>query len=213
MPSLSKHLEDSLRRALNYAAERHHEFATLEHMLLSLLDDPDALSVLRACDVANVDARAGLLAELARCDPPLRAVFHSAGSVRDRLLGELIEMLRAYADIHFDLGEFAIAERLTRQAVVKELGRWSRKRPADAERIAGVERALEGATLDQARTNLDGVRAAFARLPGAEPERLAAMDEARLFHYEAARDALELAAARAREQASLVLVGSSELIV
>ena len=61
MPSLSKNLEDSLRRALNYASERKHEYATLEHLLLSLLDDSDAVAVLKACDV-NMEALAGELA-------------------------------------------------------------------------------------------------------------------------------------------------------
>lgn len=51
MPSLSPHLEESLRRALNIATEREHEFATLEHLLLSLIDDPDAAAVMRACNV------------------------------------------------------------------------------------------------------------------------------------------------------------------
>ncbi|MBL4614148.1 MAG: ATP-dependent Clp protease ATP-binding subunit ClpA [Magnetovibrio sp.] len=48
---LSRNLEQTLHRALNIAGEYRHEFATLEHLLLSLVDDPDAISVLRACDV------------------------------------------------------------------------------------------------------------------------------------------------------------------
>ncbi len=48
---LSRNLEQTLHRALNIAGEYRHEFATLEHLLLSLTDDPDAISVLRACEV------------------------------------------------------------------------------------------------------------------------------------------------------------------
>ncbi|MYG52146.1 MAG: AAA family ATPase, partial [Rhodospirillaceae bacterium] len=48
---LSSNLERSLHRALALANERSHEFATLEHLLLSLVEDQDALSVLRACNV------------------------------------------------------------------------------------------------------------------------------------------------------------------
>ena len=48
---LSANLERSLHRALALANERSHEFATLEHLLLSLVEDQDALSVLRACNV------------------------------------------------------------------------------------------------------------------------------------------------------------------
>ncbi len=51
MPSFSNSLEESLHRAIEYANERHHEYATLEHLLLSLLDDRDAASVMRACNV------------------------------------------------------------------------------------------------------------------------------------------------------------------
>jgi ATP-dependent Clp protease ATP-binding subunit ClpA len=48
---LSKNLETSLHRALRLASERRHEYATLEHLLLSLLDDADATAVLKACGV------------------------------------------------------------------------------------------------------------------------------------------------------------------
>ena len=51
MPSFSKTLERSLHRALELANERSHEFATLEHLLASLLDDEDASGVMRACNV------------------------------------------------------------------------------------------------------------------------------------------------------------------
>ena len=51
MPSFSKSLEAALHRALEYANERNHEYATLEHLLLSLLDDRDAAAVMRACNV------------------------------------------------------------------------------------------------------------------------------------------------------------------
>ncbi len=48
---LSRHLEQSLHRALGFAQERHHEYATLEHLLLSLTEDQDAVAVFRACNV------------------------------------------------------------------------------------------------------------------------------------------------------------------
>ena len=51
MTSFSTSLEEALHRALEYANERSHEYATLEHLLLSLLDDRDASAVMRACDV------------------------------------------------------------------------------------------------------------------------------------------------------------------
>jgi ATP-dependent Clp protease ATP-binding subunit ClpA len=48
---LSRNLEQTLHRALAFANERRHEFATLEHLLLALVDDQDAVSVMRACGV------------------------------------------------------------------------------------------------------------------------------------------------------------------
>ena len=48
---LSRNLERSLHRALAGARERNHEFATLEHLLFSLIDDQDAIAVLKACGV------------------------------------------------------------------------------------------------------------------------------------------------------------------
>ncbi len=51
MTSLSKNLEATLHRALEYANVRRHEFATLEHLLLALVDDRDAAAVMRACSV------------------------------------------------------------------------------------------------------------------------------------------------------------------
>ncbi|MGP1396474.1 MAG: ATP-dependent Clp protease ATP-binding subunit ClpA [Inquilinaceae bacterium] len=48
---LSRNLEQTLHRALAYANERRHEFATLEHLLLALGEDQDAVAVMRACGV------------------------------------------------------------------------------------------------------------------------------------------------------------------
>ena len=48
---LSRELEETLRRAMSNAASRSHEFATLEHLLVALVDDTDAREVLTACNV------------------------------------------------------------------------------------------------------------------------------------------------------------------
>jgi len=48
---LTPTLERSIRRALEIALERGHEYAGLEHLLLALLDDPDASRVLQSCKV------------------------------------------------------------------------------------------------------------------------------------------------------------------
>ncbi len=53
----SKELELSISQAYQEARERRHEFLTVEHMLLALLDNASALSILSACevDVANLE--------------------------------------------------------------------------------------------------------------------------------------------------------------
>lgn len=51
LPSFSKSLEEALHNALALANDRHHEYATLEHLLLALVEDQDTAAVLRACDV------------------------------------------------------------------------------------------------------------------------------------------------------------------
>jgi len=48
---LSRSLEETLRRAMNLASSKKHEFATLEHLLFSLLEDKDAIEVFKACGV------------------------------------------------------------------------------------------------------------------------------------------------------------------
>jgi len=61
VPSFSTTLEQSIHAALALANERRHEFATLEHLLLSLVDEPDALQVMKACSVDVVELRETLV--------------------------------------------------------------------------------------------------------------------------------------------------------
>ncbi len=51
MASFSPVLEETIHRALTLASDRKHELATLEHLLLALLDDQDAAAVIKACGV------------------------------------------------------------------------------------------------------------------------------------------------------------------
>jgi len=51
VPSFSTTLEQSIHSALALANARRHELATLEHLLLALLDEPDAARVMKACSV------------------------------------------------------------------------------------------------------------------------------------------------------------------
>ncbi|WP_417589457.1 ATP-dependent Clp protease ATP-binding subunit ClpA [Pararhodobacter oceanensis] len=51
MPSFSATLEQAIHGALALANARRHELATLEHLLLALMDEPEAARVLEACNV------------------------------------------------------------------------------------------------------------------------------------------------------------------
>ena len=60
MPSLTPSLESALERALTAAGERQHEYATLEHLLLALTEDDDAVEVMSACKVNIPDLKQAL---------------------------------------------------------------------------------------------------------------------------------------------------------
>ena len=102
---LSKELEFTLNRAFKQAREKRHEYMTVEHMLLALLDNPAAAKVLRACGADPERLRRELNAFIEETTPLLpadeerdtqptlgfqrvlqRAVFHvqSAGRRRSR---------------------------------------------------------------------------------------------------------------------------------
>ncbi len=106
MPSFSRPLEETLHRAVHYANERRHEYATLEHLLLALIDDPDAANVMTACNVELVALKTALtlyvdtdLAALATSDGEdakptagfqrviQRAVIHVQSSGREEVSG------------------------------------------------------------------------------------------------------------------------------
>jgi ATP-dependent Clp protease ATP-binding subunit ClpA len=93
MPTFSRSLEQSLHRALALANERHHEYATLEHLLLALIEDQDAAAVMRACNVDLEKLRRSLIAYLeseldnlvtdgSPTTPNRRPVFSASSSAR-----------------------------------------------------------------------------------------------------------------------------------
>ena len=76
MPSFSRNLEETLHRAVAYANQRKHEYATLEHLLLSLADDEDAAGVMKACDVDLAELKKTLVNYI---DTELRALIVDDG--------------------------------------------------------------------------------------------------------------------------------------
>jgi ATP-dependent Clp protease ATP-binding subunit ClpA len=61
VPSFSNTLEQAIHSALALANSRSHEFATLEHLLLALIDEPDAVRVMKACSVDTEELRTTLV--------------------------------------------------------------------------------------------------------------------------------------------------------
>ena len=57
MPTFSSSLENAIHASLAYATQRNHELATLEHLLLALIDEPNASRVMRACAVSLDELR------------------------------------------------------------------------------------------------------------------------------------------------------------
>ena len=106
MPAFTRDLEHTLHNALAEASRRHHEYATLEHLLLALAGDTHAAAVLKACAVdidelgANVtkylDTELGALKTDASVDPSptagfqrvvQRAILHVQSSGREEVTG------------------------------------------------------------------------------------------------------------------------------
>ena len=102
---LSRNLEKSLHKALALANERNHEYATLEHLLLALTDDTEAVAVMRACgvrlDKLRFDLTRHLDEELSELETPQadakptsgfqrvlqRAVIHVQSSGKEEVSG------------------------------------------------------------------------------------------------------------------------------
>jgi hypothetical protein len=61
-PRYSADLEATLHRALGHANQRNHEYATLEHLVLALIDDAGASAVMKACQADLVELKTNLTA-------------------------------------------------------------------------------------------------------------------------------------------------------
>ncbi len=151
MPSFSPSLERALHQALTIANEHHHEYATLEHLLLALIDDQDASSVMRAC---NVD-----LAQLTRTvtdyvDHELdnlvtgydedskptaafqrviqRAVIHVQSSNREEVTGANV-LVAIFAERESHAAFFLQEQQMTRYDAVNYISHGISKRPGASE--------------------------------------------------------------------------------
>jgi ATP-dependent Clp protease ATP-binding subunit ClpA len=163
VPSFSRSLEQALHRALALANERHHEYATLEHLLLALVDDQDAAAVMRACSVDLDTLRRSLVdyidAELANLvtdgrddSKPTagfqrviqRAVIHVQSSGREEVTGANV-LVAMFAERESHAAYFLQEQDMTRYDAVNYISHGIAKRPGASETrpVRGVEEEPE----------------------------------------------------------------------
>ncbi len=147
MPSFSRSLEQALHRALALAGERRHEYATLEHLLLALIDDQDAAAVMRACNVdldllrrnlvEYVDTElANLIADGRQDSKPTagfqrviqRAVIHVQSSGREEVTGANV-LVAIFAERESHAAYFLQEQDMTRYDAVNYISHGIAKRP------------------------------------------------------------------------------------
>ncbi|MCI0737009.1 MAG: AAA family ATPase, partial [Beijerinckiaceae bacterium] len=162
MPSFSRNLEQSLHRALAIANERHHEYATLEHLLFSLTDDGDAAAVLRACSVdldllkrnlrEYIDQELDNLVSDGREDSKptagfqrviQRAVIHVQSSGREEVTGANV-LVAIFAERESHAAYFLQEQDMTRYDAVNYISHGIAKRPG----LADSSRSPRGAEDD-----------------------------------------------------------------
>ncbi|AMJ59898.1 ATP-dependent Clp protease ATP-binding subunit ClpA [Bosea sp. PAMC 26642] len=163
MPSFSRSLEQALHRALALANERHHEYATLEHLLLALVDDQDAAAVMRACSVDldtlrrnlvdYIDAELTNLVTDGRDDSKptagfqrviQRAVIHVQSSGREEVTGANV-LVAMFAERESHAAYFLQEQDMTRYDAVNYISHGIAKRPGAGETrpVRGVEEEPE----------------------------------------------------------------------
>ena len=170
MPTFSKSLEEGMRRSLELASERNHEYATLEHLLLALTDDEDAADVMRACAVDLDVLRENLLhyidVELAglavegnhECKPTAgfervvrRAVIHVRSSNRSEVTGANV-LVALFAERESHAAYFLQQQDMNRYDAVNYISRGIAKRPD----LARKHSAGAGWNGDDTTTRTDG---------------------------------------------------------
>ncbi len=179
MPTFSRNLEQSLHRALALANERHHEYATLEHLLLALLDDQDAAAVMRACNVDLDKLRRSLTAYLESELENLvsdgnedskptagfqrviqRAVIHVQSSGREEVTGANV-LVAIFAERESHAAYFLQEQDMTRYDAVNYISHGIAKRPgmSEARPVRGSEDETDTKSGDDSKKKGDALEA------------------------------------------------------
>ncbi|SEL14438.1 ATP-dependent Clp protease ATP-binding subunit ClpA [Roseovarius nanhaiticus] len=169
MPSFSTTLEQAIHAALALANARQHEFATLEHLLLALVDEPDANRVLKACSVDSEELRTTLVEfiddELSNLVTDIegseavptaafqrviqRAAIHVQSSGRTEVTGANV-LVAIFAERESNAAYFLQEQDMTRYDAVNFIAHGVAKDPAfgEARPVQGADEDTEGATQD-----------------------------------------------------------------
>ncbi|MGH6790841.1 MAG: AAA family ATPase, partial [Pseudolabrys sp.] len=179
MPTFSRSLEQSLHRALALANERHHEYATLEHLLLALIDDSDASAVMRACNVDLDKLRRSLVAYLeselenlitdgAEDSKPTagfqrviqRAVIHVQSSGREEVTGANV-LVAIFAERESHAAYFLQEQDMTRYDAVNYISHGIAKRPglSESRPVRGADEETETKSGDEPKKKGDALEA------------------------------------------------------
>jgi ATP-dependent Clp protease ATP-binding subunit ClpA len=163
VPSFSTTLEQAIHAALALANSRSHEFATLEHLLLALIDEPDAERVMKACSVDTEELRTTLVEfideDLANLVTDIegseavptaafqrviqRAAIHVQSSGRTEVTGANV-LVAIFAERESNAAYFLQEQEMTRYDAVNYIAHGVAKNPA-----YGESRPVQGADDEQ----------------------------------------------------------------
>src|SRR5216110_1425922 len=179
MPTFSRNLEQSLHRALALANQRKHEYATLEHLLLSLIDDEDAAGVMRACDVelpalrttltnyVDNELRSLVVDDGEDAKPTAgfqrviqRAVIHVQSSGREEVTGANV-LVAIFAERESHAAYFLQEQDMTRYDAVNYISHGIAKRPgmSEARPVRGAEEDTDTKSGDDSKKKGDALEA------------------------------------------------------
>ena len=179
MPTFSRSLEQSLHRALALANERHHEYATLEHLLLALIEDQDAAAVMRACNVDLEKLKRSLVSyieseldnlvtEGSEDSKPTagfqrviqRAVIHVQSSGREEVTGANV-LVAIFAERESHAAYFLQEQDMTRYDAVNYISHGIAKRAglSESKPVRGVDEDTDTKTGDDNKKKGDALEA------------------------------------------------------
>ncbi|MHA7869099.1 MAG: ATP-dependent Clp protease ATP-binding subunit ClpA [Salipiger thiooxidans] len=184
MPSFSNTLEQAIHAALALANSRSHEFATLEHLLLALIDEPDAARVMKACSVDTEELRTTLVEfidedlsnlvtdiEGSEAVPTAafqrviqRAAIHVQSSGRTEVTGANV-LVAIFAERESNAAYFLQEQDMTRYDAVNFIAHGVAKNPAYGESrpVTGAQEAEEETKATQAEAPQDNKESALGK--------------------------------------------------